>query len=405
MHLRHLMEQVYYLSVGWSRAIRGGIINFVMWKFYLVSLIISVGIGFYLYFFLKRALKTFGMPVKHITVRIILIVLAVCLGIISVNVSGFGAIITLHLVAFGLCAQLVNFVVKLVGGRRYREGFIRWKKIYGSGILPVVMTAALLIFGYFNLHNVVETHYTVYTNKNIRGEGYRVALIADVHFGVSIDYDDLMVKCQEISEKDVDIVVLCGDIVDNNTSKEEMEQVFRALGTIESEFGTFYVHGNHDRPMSILVSEFTEMELISNIEKNNITILQDETFEINGEVVLLGREDKSAERLDTGRMSLEELSEGKDAEKYILTLDHQPNSYEETGKSITDLVLSGHTHGGQLWPLKQIQEIFKINDGVYGHMWIDDDTQAIVTSGVAGWSYPVKTAAPAEYVIVNIVQG
>lgn len=375
-----------------------------MWQFYVISSIISVGIGFYLYFFIKRMLATFGAPTKHIAVRLILIALAVCLGLISVNVSGFGAIITLHLVAFGLCTQLVNFVVKLVGREKYREGFRWWKKIYGSGILPIVVTASLLIFGYFNLHNVVETDYTVYTNKNIRGEGYRVVLIADVHFGVSIDSEELTVKCQEISQKDVDIVVLCGDIVDNDTSKEEMEQVFEALGKIESEYGIFYVHGNHDRPMSVLASQYTEAELVATIEKNGITILQDESVEVNGEVVLLGRDDKSVERMGAGRATLEELSEGVDPGAFVLTLDHQPNSYEETGKSITDLVVSGHTHGGQLWPLKQVQEIFKFNDGVYGHMWIDDDTQAIVTAGVAGWKYPVKTAAPAEYVIIDIVK-
>lgn len=368
-----------------------------MWPIFIFLILISVGIGFYLYRYLRRVFETFGAPVKSKTVRIVLIVLSVCLAGLCLDISGFGFLVTMHIFVFALILQFVNFIVK-------RFGWSWWKKIYGSGILPVVLTAVLLVFGYFNLHNVVATEYTVNTKKDIREEGYKVALIADVHFGVSLDYEELMVKCQEISREKPDIVVLCGDIVDNDTSKEEMHQVFEAFGKIESEFGVFYVHGNHDRPMNMLKSEYTEEELIKTIEKNKITILQDEFFEINDDMVLIGRDDKSAERTGKGRASLEEFSKVVDREKFVLTLDHQPNSYEETGKSVTDLVISGHTHGGQLWPLKQVQEIFNLNDGVYGHMWIDNDTQAIVTSGVAGWAFPVKTAAPAEYVIIDIMK-
>ena len=68
----------------------------------------------------------------------------------------------------------------------------------------------------------------------------------------------------------------------------------------------------------------------------------------------------------------------------------------------TDLLLSGHTPGGQLFPINYVQEWIPFNDGVYGRYDIDDDTVAIITSGFATWSYPSKTAAPAEYVIVDI---
>ena len=195
------------------------------------------------------------------------------------------------------------------------------------------------------------------------------------------------------------MVILCGDIVDNNTTREEMFQIFKALGTVESEFGIFYVHGNHDRPFGFagFESEFTEKELINTIEENGIKILKDEIYEIAPDFVLAGREDRSEKRISTA-----ELLKNVDENKFILTLDHQPREYAETAATATDLVLSGHTHGGQLWPLKQVQEIFKMNDEVYGCGYIDEDTQYIVTSGIAGWAYPIKTAAPAEYVIIDI---
>ena len=101
-------------------------------------------------------------------------------------------------------------------------------------------------------------------------------------------------------------------------------------------------------------------------------------------------------------MPIDKLLENAPDGRFILTLDHQPRDYDHIAASKTDLVLSGHTHGGQIWPIGQVQELFNMNDEVYGHGFYDGDTQFIVTSGFAGWKYPIKTAAKAEYVVVDI---
>ena len=366
---------------------------------YFAFAIIAILAAVYLFFFLKRILSTFGVDTKRVYVRVILIIASAAIGASTMNIFSFFGVAVLHIIAMALFAQLVNYIVKLISKTRYEKLKI-WIKIYGSGALALVFTAVFMVFGYINLHNVRETAYTVSTEKELRDGGYRVALLSDIHFGVSLDYNEFTEVCAEISSKEPDMVILCGDIVDNDTTREEMHQVFEALGGIKSEFGVFYVHGNHDRPFSFrgLESEFTEAELRTAIESNGIKILQDEIYEIAPDFVLVGREDKSV----PSRKSTEELLKGIDASRFILTLDHQPHEYALTAATRTDLVLSGHTHGGQLWPLKQVQAIFNFNDEVYGHGFIDDDTQYIVTSGVAGWKYPIKTAAPAEYVIIDI---
>jgi predicted MPP superfamily phosphohydrolase len=129
--------------------------------------------------------------------------------------------------------------------------------------------------------------------------------------------------------------------------------------------------------------------------------LKDEIFSINEELHIVGRDDKGFD--GHSRKNIEELTENIDNNDFILTLDHRPMEYSENGKAGTDLLLSGHTHGGQLFPVNLIDKLFKINDANYGLTKIDKDTNAIVTSGVAGWAYPVKTSAPSEYVIVNII--
>ncbi len=371
----------------------------------LLSLLFSpflVGVGFYLYFFIKRILKVLNIDADNKKAKIIIIIASAMLSALALNITSFYTILLLHVIALALLCQLANFIVKKIAKEKYEGGFICWKKIYGIGIIPVLLSAIILVFGYINLHNVQMTHYTINTNKDIRNQGYRVALIADVHFGVSLDYEQMVEKCDEIGEQGLDLVVLCGDIVDNSATKEQMQQAFKALGSIKSEYGVYYVHGNHDRPMSLVKSEFTEDELISAIEQNGITILQDESILINNELYLIGREDRSMQSHDGNRLSIEDLTKDLDKSKYLLTLDHQPNEYKENSSAGTDLLLSGHTHGGQLFPINILQMIIPFNDGIYGEYSLDENSSAIVTSGFAGWAYPVKTAAPAEYVIIDI---
>lgn len=372
-----------------------------MGAFRLILLPVAAAVAFYFYFFLRRAAAAFGANPKHRGVRIGLAVVAAVLGAVSTNISGLAAIVVLHVLVLSWLTQAVNFIVKKLAGRRYQEGLSRWKKLYGSGILPVAVTLAVVLFGYWNMNHVVQTDYTVYTHKDIRPEGYRVALVSDIHYGISLNGDELAEVCGRISAQDADLVILCGDMVDNSTTKEQLEEVFRVLGTIDSTYGTFYVHGNHDRPMRLVSSGYTEEDLIRAIEENGITILQDEVFPIAEDFVLAGREDRGYEAVSS-RSAIDQLLSSADPDAFILTLDHQPNEYQENGAAGTDLLLSGHTHGGQIWPVNLIDTVFHINDAVYGHTQIDEDTQAIVSSGLAGWGWPIKTAAPAEYLIIDI---
>ena len=373
-----------------------------MYLFVLMLSPILIGVGFYLYFFFKGIVDFLGIDPKKRTVKLSLIALSVLLTALCFNIAGFGTILILHIVMSAMLIQFLNLILKLIFTDKYKSGFFFWKKVYKSRVIPIFLTIVILILGYFNLHNVVATKYTIYTDKSIRNDGYKVALLADIHYGVSIDDNELLEKCIEISSKNPDIVILCGDMVDNLTTKEQMNSLFNHLSTIKSQYGIFYVHGNHDRPMSMINSEYSEQDLIESIENNGIKILKDDIAQITDDFVIIGREDRSVDRSQNKRLSIKELISQVDKQDFILTLDHQPNEYNENANAGTDLLLSGHTHGGQIFPLDIIQEIIPFNDGVYGLYQLDNNSQAIVTSGVAGWAFPVKTAAPAEYVIIDI---
>lgn len=367
-----------------------------MFFIYAFWVLVLGGIGCYNYFFLRRLLRTLGFENRKAKVGLwvaVLVLTALC-----ANPFGSTVVVVMHIMFFGLLVRLLHRIIGKCVKNKDKKAFFVWTKVYGTGIVPVLMTFALLLFGYIQLNNVVATHYDIDTQKAIRAEGYRVALVADVHFGVSLDEEELWEKCREIEAKEPDIVILCGDIVDNSTTQAGMRTVFEALGSIESEFGIYYVYGNHDRPMSVVKSPFTEEQLNEAITASGITILQDETLSLTEDFWLVGREDRS----HRGRKPLEALLESAERDDFVLVLDHQPNDYAANAALGVDLVLSGHTHGGQLFPINYLQEWIPFNDGVYGRYQIGKDSVAIVTAGFGTWNYKTKTAAPAEYVIIDI---
>ena len=88
-------------------------------------------------------------------------------------------------------------------------------------------------------------------------------------------------------------------------------------------------------------------------------------------------------------------------DKYIIVLDHEPTDYENESTSASDLVVSGHTHGGQLLAIKYIGELTGVNDKTYGYERISD-TDFIVTSGISDWALVFKTGTRSEYVMINV---
>ena len=98
---------------------------------------------------------------------------------------------------------------------------------------------------------------------------------------------------------------------------------------------------------------------------------------------------------------MEELTAGLDPEKFSIVLDHQPHDYDAQVAAGVDLVLSGHTHGGQLIPLNRMGEWLGLDDKSYG-MEKRGNTSFVVTSGISDWVIQFKTGCRSEYVVIDI---
>lgn len=274
---------------------------------------------------------------------------------------------------------------------------------YWAGYIAIILTVISLAVGWYLNHHVWATNYTVTTNKKV--PSIRLVMFADAHIRTTFDGVGFQKHVQAMQAQNPDLVVVVGDYVDDGTSREEMIQATQALGQMKTKYGIFFVFGNHDKGYYGSAHRgFSGEDLVAELQKNNITVLRDETVLLDNSFYVIGRKDASVEREQKGRRkSMAQLVANLDQNKYMITLDHQPADYKNQSESGVDLVLSGHTHGGQLWPMNQVGKWIGANDMVYGHKK-QNQTDFIVTSGISSWAIQFKTGTKSEFVVVDIQQ-
>lgn len=297
----------------------------------------------------------------------------------------------LHLVFFWLACDGASKLMERKRGKKFPR--------YYAGICALGMAAAYLTCGWYFAHHVSRTAYTLETDKQVGN--LRIVQIADSHIGNTFSGEGFLKHVQAIQSERPDIVVVTGDYVDDDTSKEDMVAACEALGTLETTYGVYYAFGNHDKGYyAPEYRGYSGDDLIAELEKNHVSVLQDETVLLGEGFCLIGRQDRSEGR-QGGRASMEELMEGLGGEKYAIVLDHQPHDYDAQAAAGADLVLSGHTHGGQLFPFNHMGEWLGLDDKTYG-LEQRGGTNFIVTSGISNWAVQFKTGCKAEYVVVDV---
>ena len=272
---------------------------------------------------------------------------------------------------------------------------------YYTGWIALTITIIALSVGWYLDHHVWQTEYTLKTAKNI--EPLKIVMFADSHIGTTFDANGFAAHIRKMEAQKPDVVIVAGDFVDDDTSKQNMIEAVRALGKIATKYGVYFAFGNHD--FGYYGAEyrgFSAADLIVELEKNDIKVLRDEAVLIADQFYIIGRRDRSTEREHRGhRKTMAELVQNLDQSKYMIVIDHQPADYESQAAAGVDLVLSGHTHGGQLFPFNQVGKWIGANDFIYGYEK-RKNTDFIVTSGISDWAIKFKTGTKSEYVVINL---
>ncbi|RJE87718.1 metallophosphoesterase [Paenibacillus sp. 1011MAR3C5] len=255
----------------------------------------------------------------------------------------------------------------------------------------VTLTALVLLIGYgsYNAYTPTVRSYDISIDKPGPASGeLKIAMASDMHFGYLSGKNHAIRLVEEINALEPDIVLFPGDIIDDDIVPYKEKGIGEILSRIEAPYGVYASLGNHDRFNGEM------QELIDLLEESGMKVLYDEYVEIEDWLTLIGRKDYS----DKERAELAELTEGVNSSNALMLLDHQPLGFDIAQRQGIDLVVSGHTHRGQIAPAHLVTQRLFEND--WGYLQ-KDQLHTIVSSGFGFWGPPIRIGSQAEVVLIH----
>ncbi|EHR63685.1 metallophosphoesterase [Saccharomonospora cyanea] len=225
-----------------------------------------------------------------------------------------------------------------------------------------------------------------------RVEGCRIALISDVHLGPIIGRSFTQRIVDLVNAENVDVVGIAGDLVDGDVA--DLADAAAPLADLRSTHGTFLVTGNHEYYVGY-------QQWIDFVPELGIRPLRNERVEIRhrgGVFDLAGINDATGYQWqDPGDVG--EALAGRDTERAVVLLAHQPVDFDDAVRHDVDLMLAGHTHGGQLSPFELA---VSLQQGAVAGFYQRENTKMYVTRGAGFWGPPVRVGAPPDITIVEL---
>ncbi|WP_326671955.1 metallophosphoesterase [Streptomyces sp. NBC_01257] len=218
--------------------------------------------------------------------------------------------------------------------------------------------------------------------------GFRIAVVSDIHLGPILGRAHTRRIVDTVNRTQPDLIAVVGDLVDG--SVDDLGPAAEPLAGLRSRHGAFFVTGNHEYYSGAA-------QWVDHVRELGLHPLENARVEIGG-FDLAGVNDIGGESEGHGPDFGRALGD-RDRTRAAVLMAHQPVVIDEAVEHGVDLQLSGHTHGGQLWPGNYIAELS--NPTVAG-LERYGDTQLYVTRGAGAWGPPVRVGAPSDITVVEL---
>ena len=257
----------------------------------------------------------------------------------------------------------------------------------------LVLAAVLLCYGYYEGVNIRTVEITVFTDKlPTDADLVRIVQISDLHIGRNFDPNQLTKAMELTREAEPDIIVLTGDMIDMDMREDTY--YYRILGSVEAPLGKFAVTGNHEYFAGYSQS-------VDFMRRAGYEVLSSDWRDI-GPIVVAGIDNPGRAMVSKNNDGFDLLSSLPDdlRNKFVLFLKHMPYVHEDC-VGLFDLQLSGHTHGGQIWPMRYLVNYMH---GTKHGLSVYNDSLLYISNGTGLWGPPVRFLTPPEVTIINVVR-
>lgn len=289
------------------------------------------------------------------------------------------AVFTLVLLWMFLMTTTVVFVAHKLTGSNYPVLF--------KTLLPVSFLA-LAAYAYNNAYSPVVRHYSITLVKPL-AKPLRILVSSDLHLDYLVANKQIDKLAVLVKQEQPDIVLMPGDIINNDSAPYYKLQMQKNLQQITAPLGVWGTLGNH--------------EFYGNLQENKVAIaeggvklLNDEAVVIDNSFVLVGRIDQT----DKHRAALEKILTDSEVDPNlpVLVMDHRPYLTEAANAKV-DLMVSGHTHNGQMFPANFI--VKSMYELAYGYKQ-KGSSHFFTTSGFGFWGAPFRLGSRSEVFVIEV---
>ena len=283
--------------------------------------------------------------------------------------------------------DIVNILNKYFNFLPFKPNQIEIKRIIILSAFAII--ALILVWGRYNFSNKKVETLSININKKAKVENLKIVAASDLHLGYSIDKKQLKEIVDLINVQNPDIILLAGDIIDRNLEPLINQNMKEELLQLKAPLGVYGIIGNHE------CYGGETKQIVDYFELSGITMLQDSAVLLENDIYIVGRNDKMIK----ARKTIDELVENIDKQKPVILLDHQPFNLEYAQKNEIDLQLSGHTHGGQIFPFTLITKL--TYEKHHGYLK-KGNTHYYISSGVSGWGPKLRIGSQCEIAVITL---
>lgn len=290
-----------------------------------------------------------------------------------------------------LATAITDLGMFLLGALGVAEGVSDWDSI--SGLRAVAVVSIVVLASVVAIRSGLRPPRDVRIEIELAGwpsvlNGFRIVQITDIHIGPILDRRFARAIVDRVNALQPDLIAVTGDLVDGGV--EQLAEEVAPFKDLKSRHGVYFVTGNHDHYSGVAdwVAKATEL---------GMRVLRNERVEIcdsGAGFDLIGVDDHRGNMIaDDGREDLHKAVAGRDTTRPAILLAHDPSTFRRASKMGIDLQISGHTHGGQIWPFGYFVRV--AIPYVAGYYRVKE-SQLYVSRGTGFWGPPMRLFAPAE---------
>ncbi len=311
---------------------------------------------------------------------------------LSVLIASIWMGLVLYFFILALLSDILDLLLRVLRLRQPILGshLVRFRRFW-----VFVITVVVFSIGGYSLYQAEDLRVTRLTMP-LKGlpkslEGFSIVQISDFHYGIINSNAKLERVIEKTNALDADVVFITGDLFDESVA--HMEEMEKVLPKLKGRHGVFAVTGNHEYYAGVT-------RAVGIMQRSGVRVLRNEVASFPGGLQILGIDDPTGiRRMGEKGPDFKALLGLVDPQKPSILLYHQPIRFEETAKQGIGLQLSGHTHGGQLYPIIYISErIYPLTPGLHRAA----QTLLYVSRGVGTWGPPMRFLEPPEIVFIRL---